>query len=130
VVQLVLDGASLKAVGPECAGVPGAHNDALGPGHVGGDVRDAEAALAGDVVPLRFQQLGIGQDDESVGRSGQPVPKNVDDGDSNWLADLRSRQAHTTLVGTHRVDEVLGDRQLCAGVNGLTDTFEQLVRER
>ena len=90
-VQLVLDGASLKAVGPERAGLPGAEDNALRPCHVGGDVRDAEAAFASYVVSRGFQELGIGQDDESVSRTGKPVSRDIDDRDSNRLADLRSR---------------------------------------
>jgi len=86
--------------------------------HVGGQVRDAQAALPCHLGAGRMGHHPVNQDQQPIVGLGAPMPTDVDGHDPHRLVDLGRGHTDASRVRAHRVDEVschafhvLGPRQ-------------------
>ena len=77
--------------------------------HVRGQVGDAEAALAAELVALGAHDHRVREHEQAGAALGLRVAGHVDRDEPDELADLRRREADAARVAPHRVDEVGGD---------------------
>ncbi len=108
VVQLVLDRASLEALGPKRR-ARGLDDDSLGASDVRGDVREAEASLSPNSVPRGLEHTRVDENDQPGGRSCVTVAPDVNHRHSDELPYLGRGQADAAGMSSHRIDEVGGD---------------------
>ncbi len=126
-VELVLHAARLEAQAVDRA-LGMLDHDRGRAAHVGGQVGNREAALAGDLGALRLDDPRVDEHQQAVVRVGLRVSPHVDRDHPCELSDLRGGQPDAALERSHRVEQVASDGLGVAGLRGRRHLLQHRVR--
>ena len=112
-VDLVLERSGLEAARDDHLRRPGRReglDDDLGrPAYVGGQVGDAQAALAAELLAVCLDDLGIDENETTVTVTAARMQADVNDYQAQEFPDLRRRHPDAARKGQHRLDQILGE---------------------
>jgi hypothetical protein len=108
VIEFMLDRARFEPFCPQLR-ILSLDHDSFRASNVSGDVGQAEATLAGDVVPLALRYERVHEHQQSAAGRCEPMPSDIHYRDAVGFPDLRSGQADAARMCAHGIDKVGGD---------------------